>query len=520
VADPGLKIHVVRTLRSWLVLGLLVGGVHGEPSWRSKLFPADWTRGHRDAAGRFLHDFSYAGYRHGEAPLPELAQARRFAVKADATGATDAGPAIQAAIDAAEAAGGGVVVLPVGLFRVDDLLTVEASGVVLRGAGPDQSRIRFTRHAQMTDRSHLTLRGDPRAGKEHALTRDGVPCETTVLVADAKGLSAGDDVDLGFVISEAFVAEHGMTGVWRPFLGRWQPFLRRQVVAIDRRTDPHRVTLDVPLRYPAKVRDRASLRVVSGLLTEVGVEHLGLSNAAAPKDAWKNNRVHVLELRGVADAWVRNVASFGEKAHLASGGIVVRNSKRVTVADCRMERAQHRGGGGNGYLFEVRQSSEVLFRDCAARLGRHNFIQNWGFGATGCVWLRCDSREGRAINRVFGRDVTIVGFSEYHHSLATANLVDSTFLDDGWSAINRGHQSSGAGHTATECVFWNVTGPGLIRSAQYGNGYVIGTGKETKVLAPDGDWVEGRGRAADLTPSSLYEAQFERRTGRRSESHR
>jgi hypothetical protein len=372
----------------------------------------------------------------------------------------------------------------------------------------------------MTNRSHLTLRGTPRRGAEHALARDGVPFATTVYVADATGLKAGDDVDLGFVISDAFVAEHGMTGVWRPFVGSWQPFFRRAVVAVDTRAVPHRVTLDVPLRYPTKLRDGASLRVVSGLLAQVGVEDLGLSNAAAGKDAWKNNRVHVLELTGVADAWVRNVRSFGDAAHLASGGILVTHSKRVTVADCRMERAQHRGGGGNGYLFEVRQSSEVLFRDCAARLGRHNFIQNWGFGATGCVWLRCESREGRAINRVLGRDVTIVGFSEYHHSLATANLVDSTFLDDGWSAINRGHQSSGAGHTSTECVFWRVTGPGLIRSAQYGNGYVVGTGPETKVYAPDGDFVEGAGRAADLVPSSLYEAQFERRTGRRPESHR
>jgi len=513
----------MRHLYPYVILCLVVAGAHGErETWRSKLFPANWTPAHRDDAGRFLHDFSYAGYRHGEAPFPALARRRSFNVTkygARTTGAVDAGPAIQAAIDAAEAAGGGVVYLPPGLYRVDDLLTVEASGVVLRGAGRDKSRIRFTRHARMTGRSHLRVSGSPDATAEFALVRDGVACETAVFVADATGISAGADVDLGFVISDAFVAEHGMTGVWRPFLGRWQPLLRRQVVAVDRRTVPHRVTLDVPLRYPAKVRDRASLRVVTGLISEVGVEHLGLSNAVGRDAAWANDRVHVLELAGVADAWVRNVRSFGDDAHLASGGILVTGSKRVTVAECRMEHAQHRGGGGNGYLFEVRQSSEVLFRDCAARLGRHNFIQNWGFGATGCVWLRCKSREGRAINRVFGRDVTIVGFSEYHHSLATANLVDSTFLDDGWSAINRGRQSSGAGHTATECVFWNITGPGLIRSAQHGNGYVIGTATSTKVFAPEGDWVEGRGRAADLTPSSLYEAQFKLRTGRHPESH-
>ena len=117
----------MRRFRACAILCLLAAGVHGEgPAWRSRLFPADWTPGHRDGAGRALHDFSFAGYRNGEAPLPALAQARRFKVVADATGAADAGPAIQAAIDAAERAGGGVVVVPPGLYRVDDLLTVKA----------------------------------------------------------------------------------------------------------------------------------------------------------------------------------------------------------------------------------------------------------------------------------------------------------------------------------------------------------------------------------------------------------
>ena len=115
------------------------------------------------------------------------------------------------------------------------------------------------------------------------------------------------------------------------------------------------------------------------------------------------------------------------------------------------------------------------------------------------------------------------GLSEYHHSLATANLVDSSILDDGWAALNRGDWSTGAGHSATECVFWNVTGEGALRSYQYGHGYVIGTSPDLDVrtslpalMSPGTepeDWVEGLGEADTLVPSSLYEDQLARRLG-------
>ena len=43
----------------------------GEPGWRSSLYPEDWQPGFADASGRFLHDFSYAGYARGEKPIPD-----------------------------------------------------------------------------------------------------------------------------------------------------------------------------------------------------------------------------------------------------------------------------------------------------------------------------------------------------------------------------------------------------------------------------------------------------------------
>jgi len=38
-------------------------------TWRSALYPADWTLGFADPSGARLQDYSYAGYHHGELPL-------------------------------------------------------------------------------------------------------------------------------------------------------------------------------------------------------------------------------------------------------------------------------------------------------------------------------------------------------------------------------------------------------------------------------------------------------------------
>ncbi|MBM4377648.1 MAG: DUF4955 domain-containing protein, partial [Deltaproteobacteria bacterium] len=179
--------------------------------------------------------------------------------------------------------------------------------------------------------------------------------------------------------------------------------------------------------------------------------------------------------------------------------------------------------GGNGYLYEVRQSNEILFRDLVATEGRHNFIQNWGFGVTGCVWLRVTSQGGVAwVSKNFAG---LTGASEFHHSLALGNLIDSSRFDDGWAIVNRGSESTYSGHTGTENVVWNVSGTGNLRSRQFGHGYVIGssginvqTTLQGIVLdgagtAPE-DYTEGLGKGAELVPQSLYEDQLQRRLGK------
>lgn len=494
------------------------------PEWRSALYPEDWTPAFTSPDGAFLHDFSYAGAFNSERPLPDgpstLFDVRDFG--ADSAGESDSRPAFQAAIDAASD-DGGVVWVPAGLYQVAGTLRVAASNVIIRGEGAT-SQVNFTQSEGMTNQAHLLFAGQRSEGARTPLVVDAQVRTDFVNVEDTRELRVGDQVAIGFVITPAFIERHGMTGTWVSFNDQYKHFYRRSIVGLD--ADTGRVQLDVPLRDDVLVSDGAELRVLTGLIEGVGLESIALSNAASQEAAESVDRTHAVRMEWVVDSWIRSLTSFAgplgsDGQHLLSGGVKILDSHRVTVRDSELQLAQNRGGGGNGYLFEVSKSNEVLFVDDIARRGRHNFIQNWDFGTSGVVWLRCQSRDGVAINS----GINLVGLSEFHHSLATANLIDGNFATDGWNAVNRGDYSSGAGLTAKENVFWNHRG-GRLQSFQFGLGFVIGTQDvtvntelgmsffgEDEQSAPQ-DYVEGIDRGASLTPVSLYEDQLRRRLER------
>jgi len=499
-------------------------------TWRSALYPSDWEPGYQDNQGRFLHDFSYAGYRNGEHPIPTtipgIVVDAVLECNADPSGQTDATQAIQAAIQKVSLAGGGIVYLPTGLYRCDGLLLINQPGIVLRGDGLFKTKLQFTKVVGMSYKSHILFKGSVVSSTDMPLRQDAPQSTKEIFLQTVGDLKVGDDISIGWVITEAFIAEHGMTGTWKAFNNQWQPFFLRKIVEIDEAAG--KVVIDVPTRYIAKTRDQASIRKQSKYLKECGLESLSIGNAGDWESAWQEKSCQAISMEGVKDCWIKDVASFGTTSyeaksyHLQSKGIRIADSKRVTVTGCKMENAQNRGENGNGYLFEITRCSEVLIEKCFASAGRHNFIQNWGFGTTGCVFLQCTSQKGWSFTSMQDK-IGVPGFCEYHHSIATACLVDQCYLKDGWYGGNRRDWSTGAGHSVTQSVYWNIRGDGLsmLLSWQYGYGYVIGAKKIIVVTALAGpsaegtspeDWVENPDGTP--TPESLYLDQLSRRLTR------
>lgn len=91
-----------------------------------------------------LPDFSYAGYNYSESPIPDTSGWTVFNVTNYGAVANDGlydDAAIQATIDAAQAAGGGIVFFPPGRFMVsfDEDITktirISGSNILLKGSG-------------------------------------------------------------------------------------------------------------------------------------------------------------------------------------------------------------------------------------------------------------------------------------------------------------------------------------------------------------------------------------------------
>ncbi len=515
------------------ILVLILGLVSAQNTpWRSQLYPENWQPGFADNQGRFLHDFSYCGYHNGEDSLPSQISGGIVNVVtdfgADCSGQSDATSSIQQAIAHISQAGGGIVFLPKGLYRCDGQLEIRTSGVVLRGDGTNLTQLKFTKVVGMSYKAHILFKGALKSGTDILFSQDAPNLTKKIYLQNLGNLKVGDDISIGWTITDDFVAEHNMTGTWKVFNGKWQPFFLRKIIAIQ--PENNEITIDVPIRYIAKTRDQASVRLESGYLQECGIESLSVGNAGDWQAAWAEKSAQAIAFEDTKDCWAKNISSFATanngplSYHLQSKGIRVARSKRVTITDCRMENAQNRGENGNGYLFEITQSNEILMQNCFASAGRHNFIQNWGFGTTGCVFHNCSSQGSwayRSVTDIFGAPA----FCEYHHSLAMACLVDQCYLRDGWYGGNRRDWSSGAGHSVTQSVYWNVSGESLspILSWQYGWGYIIGTTKMLVLtnLSGDGgdgttpeDYCEGLKIGSSLQPKSLYLDQLSKRLAR------
>lgn len=540
---------------------LACGSARSE-AWRSALYPRGWTPPaaadfYRDA---FLQDFSFAGYHRSERSLPQVEGPVFNTVEfgADPTGVRDASAAIQAAVDAAGTAGGGVVLLPAGTYRVpppedaQQAIWIRHPGVVLRGEGTDKTFL-FNPETNMRNRTVLRV-GAADGGnwrREQPVTRiradlrgptDRIPVEE---LAD---LQPGEWVMLRADATEAFVADLNMTDLWgaedaRRSLGG--PMFYRQILAVDAET--RTLTVDAPIRFALLTRDHARVSRVPELLEEAGLEHFSIGNAQHPASgagwgerdytqpempSYEAHLATLIRLRGLRNGWVRDVASYRPEGnslevHMLSNGVEMAFCRGVTLERVRMARPQYGGGGGNGYMIRFSAAQEVLARDCEVSWNRHGFVFS-GMQTSGNV-----IRGGRASHtgwqgeggRTNGRS------SDHHMHLSQSNLIDGVQLDRDFFQVAWRGRWGGVAHglTATHSVYWNLEGRAyfpqrswIVESEQFAHGYIIGTrGPAHQIRLPTEaadrtappDHVEGVGLGDTLVPASLYDDQLRKRMG-------
>ncbi len=284
-----------------------------------KWTPAVWMDFVRNGpTGNRLPDFSRAGYGLEEKTIPEIKKpvfdvthARFGAVPDDGKEDT---LAIQAAIDAAAAAGGGVVSLPKGRYdihqtKVSPYLQIRSDGIVLRGQGSGQSgtilfmgapgdegpvRRLGTVSAQIEARHHtaLAVLGAEDGNELAAYTKDVVRGQKDIQVTDTGKFSVGQIVtivckdplidpahpapnkaDIPVQLTTPFTLSPVQTDTFGPAVQTlsW-------IAGIEKIIDAHTIRLTRPARFDQPLRYTPKIFSFNGI-QDVGIEHLRIESA-------------------------------------------------------------------------------------------------------------------------------------------------------------------------------------------------------------------------------------------------
>lgn len=153
-----------------------------------------------------LPDFSYAGYDYSESELPDISSWAVFNVTDYGAIANDENyddQAIQLAIDAAQNAGGGVVMFPAGRFLVSPNETVgenifiRASNIVLKGAGAGDNGTEIFKVNKKVNNGEYIFEVSPTSTGESVITTVVANAQREsfeIVVADASQLSVGQRI--------------------------------------------------------------------------------------------------------------------------------------------------------------------------------------------------------------------------------------------------------------------------------------------------------------------------------------
>lgn len=514
----GLKRHLASSI---LVATITVAG-----AWESKLLPsssegyAPPSRQRGDYTYR-LPDFSFAGFRAGEEPIPEVP----VAITLSPQPGDNAVPINRAIRRLAKRKPGphgfrGTILLGEGTFEIHSEIRLFHDGIVIAGKGPDKTYV-YVNSIDFARKSAFRVQGPdsdnwlnfPEGQRRYFLSADAADQDTFVVVEPGHPFTGGDTVIVRQWPTEAFADAHGANGIniWPVTNDNTAPKYCRVVRSVKADT----LFFDEPIRYALGTAHGAHV-FRAAFLRHIGIQDLSIGFRKGP-DTENNGRTHratAIRMSDAVNGWVRNVHSYqrdDESVHLQSYGFTFRACKWLTIENCVLQDPQNKNVGGNGYLFNPVCSDDLLFRDCTARNGRHNFTIH--YSTSGCVFTGCRSENSR---------------SDFHQYLATENLFDNfTMAGDSLTAGNRGDKSQGSWWCSSKATLWNLKGEGAVYLNSFGAGYLIGADPGVRVgvgatgilqdyglrYQPHRQWIEtGEG---PLEPASLYEAQRNRRFDRR-----
>ena len=462
-----------------------------------------------DALGNRVLDYSGVGFQSGTVPLPEVPVKVTISPVAG-----DDSASIQAAINQVKAlpldTSGfrGAVLLSAGEYQISNAITINASGVILRGVG-DETNGTILRATGTNQRTLVIVTGSGSAstvsGTTHNITNTYVPVGARSFNVDStSGLTVGDRVFVRRNCNTNWIHELGTDLLCcEPDVHIWTP--SEYVMDSDRvitRIEGNRLTVDAPLTCAIEQQyGGGTIRKYtwSGRIQNCGVEFLrGVSDYVAADD--ESHGWIFVEFRMVEHAWARHITSqyFGYSCVALLGG-----SKWATVTDCRSLDPVSIITGGRRYAFVMDDCQLCLVQNCYTLKDRHQFVTQ---------------------SLTIGPNVFVDGLSDTaysdagpHHRWGTGALWDSVTVNgNNLDVQNRGNSGSGHGWAGGNEVVWNCDADGgfVVQNPPTARNWLIGSigpiENGTMYVGPhDPGTYDAHG--ANVFPNSLYYAQLQDR---------
>ncbi|WP_189663198.1 MULTISPECIES: DNRLRE domain-containing protein [unclassified Polaribacter] len=460
-----------------------------------------------------IPDFSHAGYKQGGVALPDVPVVTTLnALDGDNRFQ------IQSAIDALESAEPdangfrGTILLKAGNYIVNGRLTIQKSGIVLRGEG--QGRNGTVLHAAAKYNHTFLSLGNPSArgldevsGTDVRISDAYVPVGTKSFnVVDGSGFAVGDLISIKRTVNQTWINELGMdeatlckgrpAGSCNGWTTSYYTLDHKRIITAK---SGNTLTIDLPIVDVMETKyggGTVSKATADGRAENIGVENLRIESyfktATDELHGWS-----AIDINKTENSWVKKVTAqfFGYAA------VRINNSNFTTVEDTACIDYKSVITGGRRYGFTINSGTGNLFIRCYTNEGRHDYAT--GSAVTG----------PNAFVDSYAADThSDIG---PHHRWATGLLFDN--IRGGEMRVwNRGWSGTGHGWAGAQTLFWNLASyksgirvaspPG---SRNWGIGNISG--------GPGGGhsgngFIELRNQPV-TTPRSIYLQQLEDRLG-------
>jgi len=364
-----------------------------------------------DSLGNRIPDFSFAGYKNSEDPIPTIPVVKTISPVSGDNTTHIQNALFEIGLMPPDSNGfRGALLLTAGEYEIKGTIKIQFDGVVLRGAGDGADTLTNTilkatgnspnqRTVIVAGGGASTKWSDLVSGSKRNIVSDTVLTGTHWFrVEDITPYSEGDNIILYHPCIQPWLTEidSGGTFWWWPAAepGVDLPWsIGSQPIVYNRYIEEIKgdsIKIHAPV-YNHLYRNLSQSYIYkyarNGLKTNIGIENVRIDIETAGGSA-ENHAWNAIDLYQVEDAWVINCTML----HFGLSGVRSNTATRITVENCNALDPVAEVEGGKMYNFNVYTASQqILFKDCHATDGRHHYVSNGMSWTSGCVFSNCTS---------------------------------------------------------------------------------------------------------------------------------